>query len=163
MKPMKPLVLATVVAMVIVSLFTGGVQATTAGDDNDSLVVSIDSATYLDLDGDLAEDDILTVFTISVPHGDWVFQITYAYCRLVLPSGSYFECTILIVGTYSTITIGLGWYNTAVESGWYHFGLYAWANGPYAPGPGVCTTSFDPPTEGNPGPPVVEIVDVVYE
>ena len=163
MRPAKRIALALALAMMVLSLVTGGVQATSDLSDDDTLVVSIESADYMDLDGDLIEDDILTEFTIRVPEGDWQFRHTYIYCLLELPSGYYFECALLAIGTYEWVTITLAWYNTAIESGWYTFTTCAWAIGENAPDPGVASTIFDPPTEGNPAPPVIEIVGVMSE
>jgi hypothetical protein len=139
------------------------VQATDYGDSGDSLIVSIESADYLDLDGDQMEDDILTEFTITVPSGYWIFQHTYIYCELVLPSGYYFNCMILLIGTYNTVSIDLAWYNTAIESGWYDFTLWAWGEGYRAPDLGWDTVTFDPPTPGDQGDPIIDIIEIVAE
>lgn len=163
MRRAKRIALALALAMMVFSLFTGGVQATGGMGEDDALVVSIESAEYLDLDGDQIEDDILTEFTIAVPEGDWEFRHTYIYCLLELPSGYYFECALLAIGTYQWVTITLAWYNTAIEAGWYVFTTCAWALGEYAPDPGIASMVFDPPTEGNPAPPVIEIVCVTSE
>jgi len=152
-----------ILAIMVLSLFTGEVQATDYGDTGDSLMVSIESADYLDLDGDQIEDDILTEFTVAVPQGDWDFERTYVYCELVLPSGYYFNCLILVIGTYSSFTLTLGWYNAAIESGWYTFVLGAWGSGHDAPGLGTDSLVFDPPTKGDPGTPTIEIIDIIAE
>jgi hypothetical protein len=152
-------------AIMVLSLFTGEVQATDSDGTGDSLIVSIESADYLDLDGDQIEDDILTEFTITVPEGNWVFDRTYVYCELVLPSGYYFNCLILIIGNYNSVTLSMGWYNTAIESGWYTFSLCSWGYGRYSPDIGSDTIVFDPPTEGGPGspPPSIEIIQISAE
>jgi hypothetical protein len=164
MKPISLRILSIILAFMVLAYFTGEVQATNYGDDEDSLMVSIESADYLDLDGDQIEDDILTEFTITVPEGDWDFSRTYAYCELVLPSGYYFGCLILMIGTYNSVTLTLGWYNTAIESGWYTFSIFAWGTGNNAPEMGMDSVIFDPPTEGNPGPPPsIEIIEIIAE
>ena len=163
MRRAKQTALALVLAMMVLSFLTGGVQATGDQGEDDALVVSIESAGYLDLDGDQIEDDILTEFTISVPKGDWEFRHTYIYCLLELPSGYFFECALLAIGTYEWVTITLAWYNTAIEAGWYVFTTCAWALGENTPGPGGASIVFDPPTEGNPAPPVIEVVGVMSE
>ena len=163
MKPISLRILSIILAFMVLAFFIGEVQATNNDDDDDSLMVSIESADYLDLDGDQIEDDILTEFTVAVPQGDWDFERTYVYCELVLPSGYYFNCLILVIGTYSSFTLTLGWYNTAIESGWYTFFLGAWGSGDDAPGLGTDSLVFDPPTKGDPGTSTIEIIEVIAE
>jgi hypothetical protein len=118
----------------------------------------------LDLQGYQIEDDILTEFKITVPQGDWDFHYTYIYCELVLPSGSYFNCMILLIGTYNSVSISLAWYNCALESGWYSFSLWAWGEGHNAPDVGYDSVIFDPPTDGNPAlPPSIDIAEIIVE
>ena len=161
MKAISKRILTIILALMVLSFFTGEVRATSYDENDDSLIVSIESADYLDLDGDQIEDDILTEFTITVPTGDWNFARTYVYCEIVLPSGYYFNCLILMIGTYNSVTVTLGWYNTAIESGWYTFSLWAWGYGHDAPGMGSDSLVFDPPTEGEPAPPSIEIITIV--
>jgi hypothetical protein len=162
MKPVKRLVLTITLTLMVMSLMTGNAQA--AGcDDEDSLMVSIESADYLDLDADQVEDDILTEFTIRIPDGDWSFGVTYIWCEVELPSGLTFVCELLVIGTYSSLGLTLGWYNTAIESGWYTFRVYADTFGNNAPDPGWDTLVFDPPTDGDTGPPLIEIIEVTTE
>ena len=52
------------------------------------------------------------------------------------------------------------WYNTAIESGWYTFSVYAFAHGYHAPEPGEDSYVFDPPTPKEPGTPVIDIIEV---
>ncbi|TFH03606.1 MAG: hypothetical protein E4H14_16425 [Candidatus Thorarchaeota archaeon] len=163
MKPISKRILTVILAMMILSLFVGEVQATDYDANKDSLIVSIESADYLDLDGDQIEDDILTEFTITVPKGNWEFVRTFVYCELVLPSGYYFNCLFLMIGSYNSVTLTLGWYNTAIESGWYTFEVYAWGSGPDAPDLGYDSVIFDPPTEEIPGPPSINIIQIVVE
>ena len=161
MKPISKRILTVIVALMVLSFFTGEVQAADYGDTDDSLMVSIESADYLDLDGDQMDDDIFTEFTIAVPEGDWDFDYTYIYCKLVLPSGNYFHCLFLMIGSYNSVTITLAWYNTALESGWYTFSLWVWGCGPNAPEMGYDTLDFDPPEVGDPGIPSVEIIRII--
>ena len=164
MKPISKRLLTILLALMVLSFFVGEVQAAGYEDEDDSLIVSIESADYLDLDGDLLEDDIITEFTISVPKGDWEFDKTYVYCEIILPSGTYFNCILLVIGTYSSFTLTLGWYNTALESGWYTFNLFAWGRGDDAPEMGTDSLVFDPPTDGLPAlPPSIEIIDISAE
>ena len=164
MKPISKRLLTILLALMVLSFFVGEVQAAGYEDEDDSLIVSIESADYLDLDGDLLEDDIITEFTISVPIGDWEFDRTYVYCEIILPSGIYFNCILLVIGTYSSFTLTLGWYNTALESGWYTFNLFAWGRGDDAPEMRTDSLVFDPPTDGLPAlPPSIEIIDISAE
>jgi len=163
MKPISKRIITVILALMVLSFFTGEVAATDYGGSNDSLMVSIESADYLDLDGDQIENDILTEFTITVPQGEWEFLHTYIYCELVLPSGCYFNCLILLIGTYSSVSLSLAWYNTAIESGWYSFSLWACGYGTNAPETGYNTIQFDPPTEGEPGMPSIAIIGIVAE
>ncbi len=163
MKPISKRLFSIILALMVFSLITGEVQAADNGGWDDSLVVSVESADYMDLDNDLVDDDILTEFSITVPSGDWDFQHTYVYCELVLPSGCYYNCLILLIGTYSSVTISLAWYNTATESGWYTFTLWSWGEGFNAPDLGSDSVVFDPPTEKVPGLPGLEIIDIIAE
>ncbi|MGY5871904.1 MAG: hypothetical protein RTV72_06655 [Candidatus Thorarchaeota archaeon] len=161
MKPISKSILTVILTMLVLSFFTGGVAATDYDDDDDSLIVSIESADYLDLDGDQLEDDILTEFTIAVPKGDWQFSRTFVYCELVLPSGYYFNFLIILIGSYNSVAITVGWYNTAIESGWYDFAVWSLGLGPKAPSLGFDWVTFDPPTEGEPGTPSIEIIEIL--
>lgn len=163
MKPISKRILTIILAMMVLSFFTGKVQATNYDESDDSLIVSIESADYLDLEGDQIENDILTEFMITVPSGYWSFQTTYIYCELVLPSGYYFNCMILLIGTYNSVSIDLAWYNTAVESGWYDFTVWSWGVGRNAPDLGWDTVAFDPPGPGGPDIPGIEIIEIVAE
>jgi hypothetical protein len=163
MKPIGKRLFSLILALMVLSLFTGEVQAADYGGWGDSLIVSVESADYTDLDNDLVEDDILTEFSISVPYGDWNFQHTYIYCELVMPSGNYFNCLLLLIGSYNSVTISLAWYNTASESGWYTFSLWSWGEGFNAPDLGYDSVVFDPPTEELPGLPTLEIIDIIAD
>jgi hypothetical protein len=161
MKPISKRILTVILALMVLSFFTGEVTAKDYSSSGDSLMVSIESADYLDLDGDQMENDILTEFTITVPQGDWDFHYTYIYCELVLPSGNYFNCMILLIGTYNSVTLCLGWYNCALESGWYTFSLWSWGDGRDAPNLGHDSVVFDPPTPGNEGDPFIDIIQII--
>ena len=163
MKPISKKLLTIILAFMVLSLFVGEVRADDDKSD-DSLIVSIESADYLDLDEDQIEDDIIIEFTIEIPRGDWDFHHTFVYCELTLPSGYYFQGLILISGTYSSLSITLGWYDTAIESGWYTIDIWACGLGPDAPDLGHDSLIFDPPTDGNPSsPPLIEIIEIIAE
>ncbi|MFW9786927.1 MAG: hypothetical protein ACFFE2_11940 [Candidatus Thorarchaeota archaeon] len=163
MRPTKRLVLLVTVTLMMLSLFAGPVHA--HGDDNDdaSLMVSIESADYLALDADQIENDIITEFTITLPDGEWSFGMTYIYCEIELPSGLTFYCEIVAIGSYNTLGLVLGWHNTAIETGWYTFRVFARVYGNHVPDSGYDSFAFDPPTDGDPAPPVIEIIEVIIE
>ena len=162
MKPSSRILLTSLVALMVFSLCVGNAEAT--GDNEvDSWQVDIRSALYLDLDSDMMEDDVLTEYALTVPDGDWRFYVTCIYSRLTLPSGQYFEHRLLVIGQFSTLGITLGWYNTATESGWYTYEVYAWSYGADTPESGCDDILFDPPTGGDPGVPIVDILNVTID
>ena len=145
----------------MLSFLPGTAQATNLSDNSDSMCVSIQSASYLDLDADMVEDDILTVFTVSIPIGARNSGWTLIYMVLELPSGLAFGCNLLVIGIYSQLSLTMGWYNTATEAGWYTFEVAAYMLGNNVLKPGFDSIVFDPPTEGEPGSPIIEIIRIV--
>jgi hypothetical protein len=160
MKSPNRRLLTILITVIMLSFLTGNAQATTYGDNSTSMSVSIQSASYLDHDADMVEDDILTLFTISIPSGTWKSGYTVIYMVLELPSGSAFGCNLLVIGFFSHLSLTLAWYNTATEAGIYRFSVSAYMLGNSALKPGHDSLSFDPPTEGEPGSPIIEIVGV---
>lgn len=154
------IILTIIVASLVLSFFPGNVQAADTYDSVNSMAVSIRLADYLDLDADGIGDDIITEFIVSVPSMTWHTGRSAIYCLLVLPSGQAFGCNILVIGFYSQLSLTLAWYNTAYESGWYTFSVAAYMIGKNVPAPGYDTMEFDPPTDGEPGSPVIQIVGV---
>lgn len=124
-------------------------------------MVSIESADYLALGTDQIENDILTEFTLSLPNGYWVYGWTYIYCEIELPSGGYYYTELLVLASYSRLSLTLAWHNTATEIGWYTFFVYANILGQNVLRPGTDSLMFDPPTDGDAGPPLLEIIQVV--
>lgn len=149
--------MSILLVLMISMMLPGQVQAST--EDNDSLLVSITRAEYLDLDLDERSDDILTEFDIEIPSGEWDICMTIIFCELILPSGHTFYFITSIHGDYIKIETSLGWYNCAIEEGWYLIRVHAMTAGPNAPGYGYGETLFDPPEDGNPGSPVVDILN----
>ncbi|MGY5875460.1 MAG: hypothetical protein RTU30_06925 [Candidatus Thorarchaeota archaeon] len=156
MKPSSRPLMIILVALMVITLSIGNVEASP---NDDALQVDITTATYLDLDDDSAEDDVITAFSIDVPTGDWDIGMTFIYCYLELPSGLAFDAFLMLRGDFSSVTVTLGWYNTAIESGWYYFGVYAWSLGSDVPDSGFSEIIFDPPTDGVPGDPVIHIIN----
>lgn len=160
MRAPRRIVLTILVASLALSLLAGNVQATNLKDDACSMTVSIRNAYYLDLDADQKEDDIVTEFIVSVPSTTPRSSLTLIHCLLELPSGRVFSCSILVLGFYSEIDLILGWYNTAYEPGWYTFSVTAYLLGSSVHAKAYDTIAFDPPTEGEPGSPVVSIMAI---
>jgi hypothetical protein len=153
------IILTIIVSVMMLSLLTGNVQATNPSGAPDSMGVSIQSASYLALDADMVEDDILTVFTISIPVGVLNTGWTLIYMVLELPSGLAYGCNLLVIGIFSQLSLTLGWHNTATQAGWYSFDVSAYMVGNNALRPGFDSIIFDPPTEGKPGsPPSIEVI-----
>ncbi|NWF95663.1 MAG: hypothetical protein HXY34_05940 [Candidatus Thorarchaeota archaeon] len=115
------------------------------------------NANYLDLDRDGMSDDVLSRFSVSVS-SSVVFTTSYLYCFLEKPSGETHLYIIKVIGSYSKITIDLGWFDGANEKGWYWFYVYAevidrgYSRWDYD------QLNFDPPTEGRPAPPRVDVL-----
>jgi hypothetical protein len=160
MRGSNRIILTILVASLVLSFLAGSAQATDSKEDTFSVKVSITAADYLDLDGDQIEDDILTEFSVSVPVASWKSSISIVYCLLELPSGQAFRCNILVIGCYSLLSLTVGWYNTAYEPGWYTFCVAACIVGNDVPEPGYDMIEFDPPTEGEPGSPVISIMEI---
>jgi hypothetical protein len=160
MKPASRRIFSVVLVLMVLALVTVEARADSDQGEDDSLMVSIESADYLDFDGDGVEDDIIVEYEIEVPNGNWYFSRTDIYCVLELPSGDYFDCLIIVIGKYNSLKITMVWYNTAIESGWYTFSVYAFAYGYHAPEPGGDSYVFDPPTPKEPGTPVIDIIEV---
>jgi len=160
MRGQNRIILTILVASLVLSFLAGNAQATDSKEDEYSVKVSIKVADYLDLDADRLEDDILTKFIISVPVASWRSGVSIVYCLLELPSGQAFRFNILMIGCYSLLSLTLGWYNTAYEPGWYTFSVSAYIVGNDVPTAGHDTVEFDPPTEGEPGSPVVSIMEI---
>ncbi len=157
--------------LAVLSLQPAGVAAykssnsSPAGAATSSIVlVTILTAQYCDIDSDLVDDDILTTFRVTVNRYTCIFDQSYVYCILRLPSGATYLLILKVIGQYSTMTIKLGWLNLAYIRGWYHFtvnaeildrlrGTSLW---------GYSEVLFDPPTEGSPGPPLVKILSTSF-
>ena len=145
--------------LMISMMIPGQVQAHTSDKNNDSLLVSITKAVYIDLDLDGQSDDILTEFDIATPAGEWNIYLTIIFCELILPSGYAFYFFTFVKGDYAIIETSLGWFNCAVEEGWYLIRVHALALGPDAPNYDCGETLFDPPDGGIVGPPEIAIIN----
>ena len=84
-------------------------------------VLEIVNATYLDLDNDGMEDDIVTEFIFRVPTENIALMTCDLYMELELPSGYTYYTTYSFTETFDEVSILLEWYNTATESGDYIF------------------------------------------
>ena len=142
------------IIVVIIGLSAFVPQASAHPSDDDDFEVEFISGSYHDLDADGYVDDIKTVFSIEAD--DYV-HVTYVYTRLFLPSGMMFDLHIFIIGNFQEIVITIGWFNCLRESGWYYSDVYTETAGSDMASDWIL---FDPPTEGIPGGPSIDIIDV---
>ncbi len=112
---------------------------------------------YVDLDADGVRDDAVTGLFIEV-YCPACFTLTDVYCYLVLPSGDAYLFIVTIVGTYRHVHLNVGWYNVITEPGWYRFLVYTEIECGQTTYWSADSLAFDPPTEGNPGPPLAEVL-----
>jgi len=130
------------------------------GEETDCVQVVIKNAEYCDLDGDGSQDDIETAFRIKVLSDEVVFKKTEIYCFLTLPSGRAFVVGIAFKGAYLQLALVIGWLNVVTESGWYTFSTFCFLIGDSAIYCAYSSVAFDPPTGGDPGPPLAEILSI---
>ena len=84
-------------------------------------ILEIINATYLDIDGDGSEDDIMTDFIFRVPTGNLAYMICDIYIELEYPSQNVIYSNFRLTGTYVEVSIYLDWINAAIEGGDYIF------------------------------------------
>ncbi len=84
-------------------------------------ILEIVNATYLDIDGDGSEDDIMTDFIFRVPTGNLAYMICDIYIELEYPSQNVIYSNFRLTGTYVEVSIYLDWINAAIEGGDYIF------------------------------------------
>ena len=87
----------------------------------DDEILEITNATYLDIDGDGSEDDILTDFIFRVPTGNLAYMICDIYVSLELPSTNTFHACFRFIGIFIEVSFFLDWINVATEGGDYIF------------------------------------------
>ncbi len=150
---------AMIGAIFLIVLMIAPAHAASVSDpiEADWYQVRVTQAQYLDIDNDGFQDDILTAFDITVSDTAVSFMTTYVYCYLILPSGSAYLVSFGIIGQYQHLAITLSWYNTVTESGWYTFIVYTEIPVGQYRYYSTHSVTFDPPTGGDPGPPVVGI------
>jgi len=161
---LRRLLVFALVAACFLAMVPNQARADGSGQKDDPLQVVIKNADYCDLDRDGSEDDIVTTFRITVLSDEVVFKRTQIYCHLILPSGSGFILVIGVKGEYRQLTLTIGWLNVVTESGWYTFSVLSFLIGESNIYYGSSSVAFDPPTGGDPGPPLAEIltVEVMY-
>jgi hypothetical protein len=128
--------------------------------DSRSVQLVVISAGYLDLDHGGSPNDVLTDFQIRILSSDYMFHSTKIYSFLTLPSGKTFSVAISFKGPYSSLELVIGWLNVATESGWYTFSAFAFLSGGPNDGFAFAVATFDPPTGGDPGPPLIGTMSV---
>ena len=92
-------------------------------------IVEIVNATYLDIDGDGSEDDIMTDFIFRVPTGNLARMICNIYIELEYPSQNVIYSNFKLKGTFAEVSICLDWINAATEGGDYIFYVQIDCNG----------------------------------
>ncbi|MFX0062251.1 MAG: hypothetical protein ACFFC7_08680 [Candidatus Hermodarchaeota archaeon] len=116
-------------------------------------VLSINYVYYYDLDEDGYRDDILAVFTIQSASGQYKLFDSRIYLYIITPSGRVYDSSFSLYGYLVRVSIGVRWYNTVREVGWYTFivcfttvesGYYRYYE---------AARMFDPPDQGPPGHP----------
>ncbi len=156
------LLLALLLFLACGMLPTGVVAAPIGGSSDTGVLVDIRQATYLSLEPDGVRDDVITEFRVEASR-TLMFQLSYLYCFLELPSGRTYLYILKVIGTYSQLVLTLGWIDVASESGWYTFYIYAEIVEQFHSHWGYDETYFDPPDGGIPGPPLVQIISVGYQ
>lgn len=121
------------------------------------LDIAVDHAYYYDLDGDGVEDDVYIELTLKVPPGQLKPKKSDCYVTLTLPSGTYHLSLITIIGQFKEIHLGLSWYNTATEPGWYNVKVDVLTSGYTGRSYSTTTYDFDPPTGTGPGDPHIKV------
>jgi len=113
-----------------------------------SLMVTIDHASYCALDADGIENDIVIDFSCTIPSNAKISAKSDFYLTMTLPSGFQHLALISVIGKFTEIQLRVHWYNTAWESGWYNLILDAYTYGLHG---SYCTSiyDFDPPKTGN--------------
>jgi len=146
---------------IVVSLFLVVPASAARGQSQEAtwFRVTADNGEYLDLDADGAADDIVTTLSIHILC-PVCFDHTDVYCYLCLPSGDAYLFIVTIIGTYTHIEMDVGWYNVVTDSGWYTFIAYTEIDCGCTSYWSLDSLTFDPPTEGNPGPPVVGVLSL---
>ena len=157
------MLLALLLLLACGMLPTGVAAAPNDGGGETGVLVDITRATYLSLESDGVADDVVTDFRV-VTSRTLMFQVSYLYCFLELPSGLTYLYVLKVIGTYSQLVLTLGWIDVASESGWYALYIYAEIVEPHHSHWGYDDTYFDPPDGGIPGGPlVVELISVGYQ
>lgn len=137
MRLTKKNILYILVGITLISLFGNNTSIiSAAGPPGDEIAyadmidcLQITNGTYLDLDLDGYEDDIITEFTVYSPTGlNATIRLDYEF-YLTLPSGKTFYMTYKTVETFIDLPTDVHWYNTAEEAGDYTFTLKAWIRG----------------------------------
>ena len=120
-----------------------------------TFAVTINDASYADLDGDNVEDDVLVFFTCFV-RADYRIQRSDFLFSLTLPSGITHYALIIVIGHYNELRLALSWYDSAWEPGWYNVQVEGYAYG-IPGGYDYDAIDFDPPTGTGGGDPTISV------
>ena len=161
MKRARNVMLLALLLLLACGMLPTGVAAAPNDGGETGVQVDITRATYLSLEADGVADDIVTDFRVATSRA-LVFQVSYLYCFLELPSGLTYVYVLKVIGTYSQLVLTLGWIDVASESGWYTFYIYAEIAEPHHSHWGYDDVYFDPPDGGIPGPPLVQVMSIGY-
>ena len=119
--------------------------------------VTIDSATYGDLDNDTVSDDVVVFFTAEVGTFTKSPKRSEFFFTLTLPSGHELYALVIVLGAYRSVQLEMHWFDCAWEAGWYNVHVEAWAFGVQG-GYDTDSLDFDPPTNGGPGDPSIRVM-----
>ncbi|MFX1532718.1 MAG: hypothetical protein ACFFDI_00640 [Promethearchaeota archaeon] len=130
MRRMKQVFLVTVVFILLVVSGVSGVsevQGLIGSSDHPKtysstrFVLTINDVYYYDLDYDGYRDDILAIFTIKSASGRYEPFDSRIYLYIKTPSEHIYYSSFCLCGYLVRVSIGVKWYNTVREVGWYNF------------------------------------------
>ncbi|MHA1779822.1 MAG: hypothetical protein ACTSYL_03035 [Candidatus Thorarchaeota archaeon] len=153
MQKVRPIALAVGLLLLLIPL--GSVQPASAA--HPAVIVSVDYADYVDLDGDTYVDDIQIDVTLTADVQGTPPKKTELYLVLTLPSSTTYVAKVKIVGKFTTLHVTSLWFDTANEPGWYDVDAHVFVVGLSQNGYCHSAYRFDPPTGTGPGDPHVSI------
>ncbi len=131
-------------------------------DDIGGINIDVLQADYLDYDGDDFEDDIITVFTVIPPTGEWSSNGKIRIeCSITKPSGLRLVTELKVI-TVAGVEITLVWFNWADEPGDYILSIKAEVvSNSYDIGSSSIYHIFDPPGGKDDGIPEIAIMSII--
>ncbi|TXT54800.1 MAG: exported protein of unknown function [Candidatus Thorarchaeota archaeon] len=156
----RRILLVSVLVMCLTFALPTTVQGCDAQCKYDDFSVVVDYANYLDLDGDSAEDDVLTIARVYRDTQYSSVLKTKIFSFVQVPSGRMFHSIVNVNGDYSNLVITIEWFNTAKEAGWYDLDIFVIVITTDGAQFLYTSLSFDPPEGGDPGPPLYPDVEI---